>query len=239
MAMILRQAVRLTMPPVGGVIVAVSLFLIMQYLIAVTDQEKEDEAPRYNVDMVKVEDEPPPPEDIQEKPPEVEEMIQEAKNVPNPVPNMSTPAPTGAPVGVGDLAVNDVDIGFEFDAGLGGGLVGIAGVGGSGDGELGSRKFKGKPLTPVSTGRPQCPAYAIDNKIEGYVDLLFIVDKNGQVRNPRIFNASPKGIFEAAAVEAVNTWQYSRADMAGNAREVKQRFEFKLKDCAMDWRTRR
>jgi protein TonB len=122
---------------------------------------------------------------------------------------------------------------------LGGGLVGIAGVGGSGEDGLGKRQFKGKPLTPVSTGRPQCPEYAVDNKIEGYVDLLFIVDQTGQVRNPRVFNASPKGIFEAAAVEAVNTWQYSRADMAGNAREVKQRFEFKLKDCAMDWRSRR
>lgn len=239
MAMIFRQAVRVTMPPVGGLLVAVSLFLIMQYLIAVKDQEKEDEATRYNVDMIKIEDEPPPPEELEEQLPEVEEMIEEAKNVPNPVPNMSTPAPTGAPVGVGNLALNDVDIGFEFDSGLGGGLVGIAGVGGDGDGGLGKRKFTGKPLTPVSTGRPQCPAYAVDNKIEGYVDLLFIVDKNGQVRNPRVFNASPKGIFEAAAVEAVNTWQYSRSDMAGTAREVKQRFEFKLKDCAMDWRSRR
>ncbi|MFT7127774.1 MAG: protein TonB [Pseudoalteromonas tetraodonis] len=237
MAMILRQAARITIAPVSGAVVAVSLFLIMQYLIAVTDQEKKDESPRYNVEMVKVEDEPPPLDDIQEQLPEVEEMIQEAKNVPNPAPNMSTPGPTGAPVGIGDLSVNDVDIGFEFDAGLGGGLVGISGLG-SGDGD-GTRKFTGKALTPVSTGRPQCPAYAVDNKIEGYVDLLFIVDKDGQVRNPRIFNASPKGIFEAAAVEAVSAWQYSRSDMAGGAREVKQRFEFKLKDCAMDWRTRR
>lgn len=238
MAMILRQAIRIVIAPVSGAIVAVSLFLIMQYLIAVTDQEKEDESPRYNVEMVKVEDQPPPLEEFQEQLLEVEEMIQEAKNVPNPVPNMSTPAPTGAPVGVSDLSVNDVDIGFEFDAGLGGGLVGISGVGGSGDGD-GTRKFIGKALTPVSTGRPQCPAYAVDNKIEGYVELLFIVDKDGQVRNPRVFNASPKGIFEAAAVEAVSAWQYSRSDMAGSAREVKQRLDFRLKDCAMDWRTRR
>lgn len=239
MSMIFKQAVRVTMPPLGGMLVAVSLFLIMQYLIAVSDQEKEREAPRYNVDMVKVEDEPPPPEELEEKPPEVEEMIQEAKNVPNPVPNMSTPAPTAAPVAVGELSVNDIDVGFEFDSGLGGGLVGVAGVAGSGDGGAGNRQFTGKRLTPVSTGRPQCPTYAVENQIEGYVELLFIVDKNGQVKNPRVLNASPKGIFEAAAAEAVSMWQYSRTDMAGNAREVKQRVEFKLAECAMDWRTRR
>ena len=52
------------------------------------------------------------------------------------------------------------------------------------------------------------PSQAIARGIEGWVDLEFVVDRNGQPRNLAVVQASPPGRFDAAALAAVAQYRY-------------------------------
>ena len=53
------------------------------------------------------------------------------------------------------------------------------------------------------------PSQAIARGIEGWVDLEFVVDRNGQPRNLAVVQASPPGRFDAAALAAVAQYRYA------------------------------
>jgi protein TonB len=86
---------------------------------------------------------------------------------------------------------------------------------------------------PLSTARPQMPDWACKQKIRGWVEVVFTVMPNGRVRDVRLVDADPKGVFEAAAVESISNWIY---DSGGSAREVKQRVEMLPEDCVYNWK---
>eukprot|EP01034_Spumella_vulgaris_P025744 gene25744-32233_t len=104
---------------------------------------------------------------------------------------------------------------------------GFAGGGGSGNGGggggVGDGGFKGRELVPLSTARPQMPPWACKQKLSGWVEVVFVVTPRGQVENVRIVDASPRGVFEAAAIESVSNWIYPKGGKT--AAEVKQRVE--------------
>lgn len=118
--------------------------------------------------------------------------------------------------------------GFAGFAGRGGGSGG-GGGGGNGTGQ----GFKGKPLVPLSTARPQMPDWACKQKIRGWVEVVFTVLPNGHVTNVKLVDANPRGVFEAAAIESISNWIY---DSGSNAREVKQRVEMNPEDCVYNWK---
>jgi len=136
-----------------------------------------------------------------------------------PTPNISLPAAADA----------GLDLGGAFGKDFGG-FTGSSGAGLSGFGQ--GKGFKGSKLVPRATARPQIPKYAYERGIEGWVEVVFVVTKAGKVKNVRIVDAQPKGIFEAAMVESVSNWIYEASDYN---REVQQRFEFKLEDFKYNW----
>ena len=230
---------RVVMPPLGAAVVAVGLFWLMWQLIAMQANPPEvpEELDSISLDLVQ-----PDPETQQEESsdsaPSAEQAIEQAQDVPQPVPTIPMSNVSNAKVSL--PAFNAGPANLNMDLSLSGGLSGsafaVAGAGsGSGSGGNG-RGFTGKKLVPVSTGRPQFPQYAYDRGISGWVEVVFIVDKNGQVRNPRILDAQPKGIFEEAAIKSVLSWQYDRKIMAGQAREVRQRLDFRPEDFHGNWR---
>ena len=106
-----------------------------------------------------------------------------------------------------------------------------SGTGGGGDGT--GRGFTGKPVVPLSTARPQMPEWACDKGIRGWVEVMFTVMPSGLVRNVKLIDADPRGVFEAAAIESIGNWIYERGKVA---REVKQRVPMNPEDCAYNWR---
>lgn len=62
--------------------------------------------------------------------------------------------------------------------------------------------------TPVNPLPPQYPGDALARGIEGYVRLEFTVLENGSVANARVIDASPRGVFETAALQALNRWRF-------------------------------
>jgi len=80
--------------------------------------------------------------------------------------------------------------------------------------------FKLEPVTGVNfamgfnvpiaqyLGAAKYPANALRRGIEGYVDVRFDVTEYGGTDNIEVLHADPLGVFEKAAVRAVERWRY-------------------------------
>jgi protein TonB len=55
---------------------------------------------------------------------------------------------------------------------------------------------------------PEFPEIAREQDLTGYVDLEFMVHADGSVTDVTVLRARPVGVFEAAAVAAVQQWRY-------------------------------
>ncbi|MDP9009562.1 MAG: TonB family protein [Pseudomonadota bacterium] len=63
-------------------------------------------------------------------------------------------------------------------------------------------------LTLLKTVQPVYPIKAQNSKMEGWVDVEFTVSETGKVQDVAVRAASMPGVFEDAAVKAVNQWRY-------------------------------
>ena len=86
----------------------------------------------------------------------------------------------------------------------------------------------------MSTRKPQIPKIAWDNKINGWVTVSLEVTPSGHVKNIKVLNASPRGVFEDEAVNAVSHWQYYTSPGETNLRLI-QKIEFEWKDYPYNW----
>ncbi|HWU69493.1 MAG TPA: energy transducer TonB [Stenotrophobium sp.] len=186
-------------------------------------QAKPDEQPQAEEQLFKAAAAPPPA-----APPALPQMNMPAVNMPAPAMAAVDAGPINLPVKLGTGSMS---------LGSSGSFGGFAGGGGSGNGAGsggygGGQGFVGKPLIPLSTARPQMPEWACKKKIKGWVEAVFTVMPNGRVRNVKIIDAEPRGVYEAAAVESISNWIYAESD---RAREVKQRVTMDPADCAYNW----
>ncbi len=217
---------RLLGPFCGALLISLALFWLMQWLVTPPEGKVPEKNDREAIAIAK-----PPPEEPESNPESA--ALAQAPPAPPAIPSMSLslnaslPVP-GAATTVSDIVVPNVKV---SGGKLGGAFAGFAGGSGSGLGQ--GQGFRGgERLVPLSTARPQIPQYAHDRGIEGWVEVVFVVNKQGRVENIRIIDAEPKGVFEAAMVESIQNWIYAQSKQA---REVKQRFEFKLGDFQYNW----
>lgn len=56
--------------------------------------------------------------------------------------------------------------------------------------------------------QPVYPSRALSRGIEGYVDLAFDITPAGSTTNIRVLEAQPSGVFERAAINALQKWKY-------------------------------
>ena len=66
----------------------------------------------------------------------------------------------------------------------------------------------------VSQVAPNYPAELRKAKVEGSVTLVFILDENGRVEDPRVENSS-RPEFEKPALEAIRKWRFSPGQKDG------------------------
>lgn len=62
---------------------------------------------------------------------------------------------------------------------------------------------------------PQYPPRAAERGVQGWVLVEFTIDPTGAVRDPVVIDADPKGVFERAAIRAVERWKYRPKIEAG------------------------
>jgi protein TonB len=93
--------------------------------------------------------------------------------------------------------------------------------GGGGGGVSGSQG-----LVVLSRVLPRYPPRAEARGIEGWVGLEITVTPAGTVNDARVVDASPKEIFDQAALEAIRRWRFKPAFKEGRA--VAQRATLKM-----------
>jgi len=101
---------------------------------------------------------------------------------------------------------------------------------GSGAGPAtGMSMFEGD-IIPLQRIAPQYPRKAASEGIEGYVKLQFIVNSDGSVREAKVVEAKPRGIFDAAAIAAALRWKFKPKVVDGKPVEQKgvQTIDFNL-----------
>ena len=64
-------------------------------------------------------------------------------------------------------------------------------------------------VVPFNTRRPNVPEVAWRNRISGWVLVAFTVTPEGNTRDIRVLDASPRGLFEELVVAAVQDWRYT------------------------------
>jgi TonB family protein len=86
-----------------------------------------------------------------------------------------------------------------------------------------------RPAVLVDQEAPRFPARARRVGItSGAVTLEYTVDAAGAVRNPRVVSANPPGMFDDAALRAVEKWRYQPKLDAGRPVESRLRFTFRF-----------
>jgi protein TonB len=221
--------------PLAAIVVALALFLLMYWLIRPPQAPDDLQRLLPEVEVVQ----PQPPEQQQQQ--DLASPDSAPPPPPAAPPSLARPdlptvqIPTvAAPLDAGPITV-PANLGASgLNLGSSGAFGGFAGSGkGQGGGGYGSGQgFKGVPLVPLSTARPQMPEWACKKGIRGWVEVVFTVLPTGKVTNVRLIDADPRGVFEAAAIESVANWIYASGP---KAREVKQRVPMDPADCAYNW----
>lgn len=85
-------------------------------------------------------------------------------------------------------------------------------------------------FVPLSQQPPQYPYKAARRGIEGWVKVRFEVTEKGSVNKVEVIESEPPGMFDNAAVRAVNRWRFKPRIIDGKAvpGEATQVVEFKL-----------
>jgi periplasmic protein TonB len=85
-------------------------------------------------------------------------------------------------------------------------------------------------LLPLQRIPPQYPRDAARGGVTGWVQLEVLVNADGSVRSAKVVDAKPRGVFEAAAVQAVMRWKFKPKIENGKPVEQRgaQKIEFNL-----------
>jgi len=82
----------------------------------------------------------------------------------------------------------------------------------------------------VKSAAPAYPPEAVRGHKDGWVQVEFTVDPNGQVTDAKVANSDPPRLFNTAALDAVRRWTFKPRMENGKAVEerMSRRIEFKL-----------
>ena len=83
-------------------------------------------------------------------------------------------------------------------------------------------------VAPTNRVNPSYPPRAQRRGMEGFVEVEFVIQRNGSVDGSsiRVINAQPRRVFEDAAREAIARWQFEPSQQL---RRATQRIEFQLR----------
>jgi len=205
---------RLPLAIIGAVLMALTLFYAMHFMIS-QGKGRINKSEDYSVvDFVRLKRDsetrlkkrviPKKPPLPKEPPPPPKLSVAQENNVA--MPNLKMDMPRISNTGVA---------GGPFMGGMGSGS-GVA----QGDGEL-------IPLVKIA---PRYPRKAAMNKKEGWVKVEFTVTELGTVADVKVVDAKPRRLFDRAAKKAILKWKFKPRIVDGKAvpRRAVQTIEFKL-----------
>ncbi len=196
-----------------GVALTVTLFLLLPVLQDIGKQKVDTDIQLTSVDTV----EPPPP------PPAAQEKKEEPPPEEAPPPELTESAP---PLDLSQLEM-------ALNPGVGDGVGGdfavkltVAGAEGGGGMQASDDIFSLADLDQaprvVFQPAPQYPPEMKKRKIQGTVYVLFIVDKDGRVTEPKV-QKSDNPAFDNSALGAVKRWRFDPGKVGGEAVQFRMR----------------
>jgi len=66
-----------------------------------------------------------------------------------------------------------------------------------------------RDVVPLVRINPDYPPRALSRGIEGWVQVQFTITETGSVADAIVVDASPKGVFDDAAIKAILRWRYN------------------------------
>ena len=196
-----------------GVALTVVLFLLLPVLQDIGKQKVDTDVLLTSVDTV----EPPPP------PPAAQEKKEEPPPEEAPPPELTESAP---PL---DLSQLELALNPGMGDGPGGDFavkLSVAGTEGGGGMQSSDDIFSLADLDQaprvVFQPAPQYPPEMKKKKMQGTVHVLFIVDKDGRVKEPRV-HKSDNPAFDNAALGAVKRWRFDPGKVGGEAVQFRMR----------------
>lgn len=87
------------------------------------------------------------------------------------------------------------------------------------------------PPQPLRRVQPKFPDKARRSGVEGFVKMSVFVNENGSVDQVKVLDATPRGVFEQVAEEAIRGWEFQPGVYQGEsvAGWITQTFRFALK----------
>lgn len=175
-------------------IVTLGLFYFMQALIA-TGGELEQ-----NTNIIRIVDATMPEIEMEViRDVEPPEQIEQPPEDTPPPPDRNIDMDGGGDLNIARENVN-VDIGLD---------IGAAGLSAT-DGEM----------LPLVNIQPQYPTRAAQRGIEGWCQVAFTVTETGGVRDVRVVDAEPRGMFDSASIRAAERFRFQPRVVNGEAVEV-------------------
>jgi protein TonB len=78
---------------------------------------------------------------------------------------------------------------------------------------------------PVHREAPVYPRGAERRGIEGHVIVEYTVTSEGEITDAIVLEAAPEGVFDAAAVQAVQKWRYEKSGAESKGLQTKLTFQ--------------
>ena len=94
-----------------------------------------------------------------------------------------------------------------------------------------AKKSKPAEIIPeklIKQATPKYPKSALQNGIEGWVEVQFTVTESGSVNNVKILNQEPGQVFEQATINAVKKWKFVPARNADSGLSVSSKASVRL-----------
>lgn len=171
-------------------VVTLTLFYIMQSLIRIgEDKAIEDIGSAKIIEFVRLKQNEAPP-DEEEKLPEKQTQTEAP---PPPDFNMPSAAGGGDGLSLNIDAPQIEDTKPEIELGDGPALGGAA---------------SDADAIPLVRVQPMYPPTAAQQRIEGWVRMVFDIGTNGSVKNARVMASDPPNVFDMAALQAIKKWKY-------------------------------
>ncbi|SFL03394.1 outer membrane transport energization protein TonB [Nitrosomonas aestuarii] len=144
-------------------------------------------------------------------------------------PRRITPSQAPAPFTGLDTALSGIDLGLlGFNAGQLGNLDDSL-IGNKGNVVM-TADLVDVPPKAISQSAFRYPPSAKKNGVKGYVVLSILVSEKGSVDQVQVLESNPSGVFDAAALQGIRSWQFEPAKYQGDVVKVwaKQRIRFDL-----------
>ncbi len=199
----------------GGLLVSLSLFWLMQFMISNNQQGLKKTESLQMTEFVHLK----PETQVKTRERKLPEPARPEKHPPPPS-LLSMQQPQARQTTLPNMDMPKLDIPLQNSRFTGSILGGM---------QMGKGKISTNVI-PLVRIPPRYPMRAARRKIEGWVKVEFTITENGTVRDADVVESQPSAIFDRAALRAIRKWKFKPKVIDGEAFEQRaiQVLQFKL-----------